>query len=383
MRYALFDMSSQATSFNFLLFCVISKSQCKAMGEKCHVVFKKGPNRGFKEPHDSPYSLEEKQFRMTHVMYPICTLMGLDYSTDAEILSGVDESHIFGHEGRICLRDILDQYERAPLFWPQPSDHAMAIVRKQFPEPPVVMTLRETYSSARNSEAQEWIKFAAYVYNTNNVVFVRDTERWNDDLVAREDPEWNLEPFTTFPLASMDVDIRLALYKHAKINFSVGGGCTTLLRLSKDIPYRTFKYMRDESKISESKHSHPLLGNAIHERDLDNPIIKAEMNKTRHVAVSRQYLEEQLRQGHDKLSFLNSEGSYTVLTFNDSGKNKKYKGAASLESLTNMGFPPGSQFPWHTENQKLVWELDTFENMRKEYDDWLKHYGSSVNLKDK
>ena len=294
MKYALYDMSMCPASYDFLTFCIVSKTQCKAMDEKCHIIFK----QDFTKPNRKPYPVKEKLFRMSHVLFPICTAMGLSYSTEGnmEVFPNIEESQML--RSKDCpyqLLQIINQYKETPLEWPQPSYRAIEIVQKEFPEPPVVITLRETYTEGRNSDIKEWNKFYDYVYGTNEIVFVRDTEKWNEDCVGIKD-------IPTFPVASIDLDIRLALYQHAKINFSVGGGPTILLHCSQEIPYITFKMLY--------------------------------------------------------------EG---------------YKSSAS-EFLTKMGFPPGSQFPWHTENQKVVWEDDTFENLKYEYDQWLNEPALSSDL---
>ncbi len=287
MKYALYDMSMCPASYDFLTFCIVAKAQCKAMNEKCHVIFK----QDFSKPNRKPYPVKEKMFRMSHVLFPICTAMGLSYSTEGsmEVFPNIEESQML--RSKDCpyqLLQILNQYKETPLEWPQPSERAKEMVRKEFPEPPVVITLRETYTEGRNSNLNEWLAFGDYVYESNEIVFVRDTSKWNELL---PDEEFSL--LSTFPIASIDLDIRLALYQHAKINFSVGGGPTILLHCSQEIPYRTFKMLY--------------------------------------------------------------EG---------------YKSSAS-EFLTKMGFPSGSQFPWHTKDQKVIWEDDTFENLKHEYDQWI------------
>ncbi len=278
MKNAIYDLRSMPASYDILTFLVVAKS--KGVD---HIIFipEFGPNR-------KPYSIDEKQFRLTHVLYPICSLMGLDYSIDSgKNLTEYGEIEWSDKPHFLC--ESLKEYKNNPnLHWPQPSGRAKEIVRKEFPEPPVVITLRETYTEGRNSSLNEWLAFGDYVYESNEIVFVRDTSKWNELL---PDEEFSL--LSTFPIASIDLDIRLALYQHAKINFSVGGGPTILLHYSQEIPYRTFKIAYDGYKSSSSKF------------------------------------------------------------------------------LTEMGFPPGSQFPWHTGNQKIVWGEDTYENLKREYDQWI------------
>ncbi len=358
MKYALFDLSLCAPAFDFVQFCIVSKAQCAAMGEECRIVFKKGPDQGFKEPNDKAYSVEEKKFRMNHILYPICTMMGLDYSTD--IFSDIEESQILNPEDNsyIFLR-LLNQYKKSPLFWPQPSDHAMEMVRKAFPELPVVITLRETYSEDRNSNVEEWIKFAQHVGKTNLVIFVRDTAKWSHALTYGD------VQYYTFSVASIDLDMRLALYKHAKINFSVGGGPTCLLRFSTDIPYRIFKMSTKDkfvkSIFSKIKELRPEKQKLIK----DSKIIHlSEESGGGHITFDFDEISELKKQGLTKFTVKDSKGNDQVIYLKD-----KYT-AASPTKLAEIGFPVGSQLPWHTENQKIIWEDDKFENLKREYDKW-------------
>ncbi len=288
MRYVIYDMSICPANFDFLTFCVVAKAQCAAMGEECYVIFKKGPNRGFREPNRKPYSLEEQEFRMGHVLYPICKAMGLNYSTEGtpDIFPNIDESQVLrSKDNPYQLLAILKEHRKgSKLEWPKPTQKALEMVRKEYPVKPIVITLRETYTEGRNSVLYEWMKFYDYICGYNNIVFIRDTAMWNESTASIKD-------IPVFPVASIDLDIRLALYHYAKMNYSVGGGPSILLHYSTTIPYRTFKMAFDGYKSS------------------------------------------------------------------------------SVEFLTQMEFPPGSQWPWATSNQKIIWELDTFENLKKEWGD--------------
>ncbi len=296
--YAVYDLQVDPVNFDVFTFLVVAKSE----GYN-HILFVPGYGDIFDKPNKKQYSNDEKKFRLAHILYAACTSLDLTFTIcssrdHAEALLYGAGDNIFPYaynidkpskETRVCsLSDILQQYEEHTLFWPQPSKHAEEIVQKEFPEPPVVITLRETYTEGRNSNLEEWLKFTDYVSKTNDVVFVRDTEKWNDGV-------YNPYPVEelTFPVASIDLDIRLALYQHAKINFSVGGGPTVLLHYSQKIPYRTFKIAYDGNQSSSS------------------------------------------------------------------------------EFLTKMGFPPGSQFPWHSKDQQIIWEDDTFGNLKRVYDQWI------------
>lgn len=83
---------------------------------------------------------------------------------------------------------------------------------------PVVITLREAiHWPHRNSNLDEWLKFARYLQRAGEtVIFVRDT--------AKADfPISNYE-FEIFPEASKNLDIRLALYEASKCSLFAANG---------------------------------------------------------------------------------------------------------------------------------------------------------------
>jgi hypothetical protein len=98
-----------------------------------------------------------------------------------------------------------------------PSNQAVTAIWEFIREkPPVTITLREAaYSSHRNSNLDEWLKFAEYLTaQGERVVFVRDTSHAMDKITGYE----------TCPAASVDIDVRLALYECAKCNLFVSNG---------------------------------------------------------------------------------------------------------------------------------------------------------------
>lgn len=102
-----------------------------------------------------------------------------------------------------------------------PSQAAVDLVAKTFGEDGIVtITLRETeLYPHRNSNLAEWLKVAGYLQQQGErVVFVRDT-------VTAHEP---IDGYETFPLASTDIDVRVALYDAARCNLFVSNGPATL-----------------------------------------------------------------------------------------------------------------------------------------------------------
>jgi hypothetical protein len=100
------------------------------------------------------------------------------------------------------------------------------------PKDVVTITLRECdYHPHRNSDLLVWYEFSKMLRaNGEHVVFVRDTAKANEPLTGCE----------TSPLASRDLDARMWLYEHAKLNFFVSNGPMMLAALTENVPYITF-----------------------------------------------------------------------------------------------------------------------------------------------
>jgi hypothetical protein len=89
-----------------------------------------------------------------------------------------------------------------------------------WPRTPVTITLRESDRQLhRNSNLEEWLKFAEYLARQGErVVIVRDTDKADEPFHGCE----------TCPEASKDIQARLSLYEQAKCNLFVSNGPATL-----------------------------------------------------------------------------------------------------------------------------------------------------------
>jgi hypothetical protein len=105
------------------------------------------------------------------------------------------------------------------------------------PKDVITITLREAeHWPHRNSNIEAWTKFAKYLVDKGErVIFVRDTAKANEPL----------EGFETCPEASIDLDKRMWLYDHAKLNMFVSNG-PHVLTLYNDKPWLTFIYIEDD-----------------------------------------------------------------------------------------------------------------------------------------
>lgn len=118
----------------------------------------------------------------------------------------------------------------------------------RYPRRPVVITLREApHWPHRNSNLDEWLKFARYLQrNGEEVVFVRDTAKADQPI-----PDYE---FDIYPEASRDLDIRLALYEQAKCSLFAANGPWNLavfgkwpwLMFNEALPDDPFEFNRPE-----------------------------------------------------------------------------------------------------------------------------------------
>ena len=99
---------------------------------------------------------------------------------------------------------------------------------------PVTITLREApHWKHRNSNLEAWLRFADDLQRRGQpVIFLRDTARANEPLPG----------YASCPIASWNVDLRMALYERARANLFVSNGPAGLA-LFGDRPYLYFLHI--------------------------------------------------------------------------------------------------------------------------------------------
>lgn len=110
----------------------------------------------------------------------------------------------------------------------------------------ITITLREALTFPhRNSDLIVWYEFAKLLQRRGErVIFVRDTAKADEPL----------GPMETFPQASRELDARMWLYEHSKLNFFVSNGPMMLAVMSEHIPYIGFVQPEEmDSKYDSNK----------------------------------------------------------------------------------------------------------------------------------
>ena len=223
------DLALTPVSYDAVTFLV--RAKLAAGDEPLHVVFV--PNEGGLgnvARHWGEHDASATLWRLWHIVVACCPLAGATVTVAAS-------------------RKQAELLKVDPYWWPKERAHFMAPLVDAFLEgqkipklkasvaarryvtlwnhrPYVTLTLREQNTHPeRNSNRQEWAKLAWYLRDGFEVVWLDDT---NNALCY---PSGNF--------AQLDVDLRLALYEGALMNFMGNNGPGILLQFS-DAPYRIF-----------------------------------------------------------------------------------------------------------------------------------------------
>ena len=187
MKTALYDLSNRPASFDYVTFL----STAKAYGcDHVRLVLK----NGWKKKN---YTLEQAKERYASIVEPAAALFGMSYSVgDRE---GVEYSHFFD----ACMKAYRD------------TGKAWKIIVPAEPKDYVTITLRKSRTPERDSNEEEWRKFARMV--ACKVIILRD---------------WDETP--------IDLHDRMRLYAGARMNFMVINGPLTLC-IHSDAPYLSMR----------------------------------------------------------------------------------------------------------------------------------------------
>lgn len=227
MKRAFYDFAVSPYSYDFVSFMVAAK------GHGCdEIVFV--PGRRMIRREDGTVeefqkcSVEEQAFRMKNLILPL--------ASKYRVCKDRAEAKHYWHPG--CFPDgyTVDRPKAAHMLrdvmtcgklYPLGADPAKIAQAKIFgmDESTIVITIRESFiKTERNSNTEQWVMAADWlVENGHKVVFIPDTDN----------------RFTTFgkhksiPEASVDVQLRLAIYHLAKLNMGVNNGPMALALYSR------------------------------------------------------------------------------------------------------------------------------------------------------
>jgi hypothetical protein len=205
-----YNLSKDSCGFDFhaWLVNVCLVAQEYGVTERLQIYFYPGADGDIDQALNSP--LRKQMFEK--VMRPMLAMVGAVES------DGKFPGNVLDASTNYAYRNVIAMYNRgAKLPKLRASAQNCERVRELIGNDAVVsITLREAkYQPHRNSNLPEWLKFADWLKERGEqVVFVRDTDKAEEEL----------EGYDTLPEASLDLDVRMALYQQAKMNYFVSNG---------------------------------------------------------------------------------------------------------------------------------------------------------------
>ena len=135
------------------------------------------------------------------------------------------------------------------------SEGAKILINNLFDDNVITISLRSSkYQLKRNSNLDEWYKVYQELKKTKfrPIVIPCFEDYMGDKTFAKYD--WEI-----FPPATIDLDLKLALYEKAFDNLCINNGVSTVLILS-DCRYKYFKYVTEGIDITQPKHHKATMG---------------------------------------------------------------------------------------------------------------------------
>lgn len=281
---AFYDFEVSPIAFDFAVFAILAEMERERRGaQSIHFVFVPGANDGFRSD-DIEYDSRNKEWRLRNIILPICSMLPVrtettccltrEHALDIEANLAAPAFPIdytvaipIGQFGWSSLTAAVARGEQLPSF--RASPQAMDYMGKWLLAhtnglKPVCITLREsTHYAARNSNIGAWLEFARWLDpQVYHPVFVRDTER------TFEVPGAEFDALTVCPIASVNLELRMALYEQSWLCMMVLNGPGELCRLSNSIRYLFFDMVTEEipgsTKIYHAAQGFKVDGNLSH-----------------------------------------------------------------------------------------------------------------------
>lgn len=243
--YAIYDLGRAPITFDVMNFFAFAHTWTLRSGfAGYHVVFVLGQGDGFRDmtPKDKALDRDEKMWRLRHVLLPHAAIAKACVGVSVierrveltRLMQSLHPQQVFPPNYKVEAPNNL--FLLPQLFSLKPTAEELdvfrpgaAAVRKvdewlgnRVPGgPPVVFTLRTSRTEAgRNSRIPEWVAAAKAIRERGHpVVIVPDT-----DLVTAGTDAAMFEDFPVFGIGAVDLELRVALFRRAYLNFADNGG---------------------------------------------------------------------------------------------------------------------------------------------------------------
>ncbi|ESP90414.1 hypothetical protein [Pseudoalteromonas luteoviolacea] len=271
--YAIYDLGSSIATFDATNFAVLAEAKRIELGKK-HIHFIVVPKRNFQQSIrlHAVHAEDDVNWRVNHILNPlfqcIKSTTGISYLNAREELSGIlgESAHVFPSnfslqhtQPQMGYPEIIAQTQKgvdvahleAPATAKRLVDNYIQhhCADKQI----ITITMREyNMHEQRNSSADGWSKFLAELDTDKYYpIIIRDTYQATTPIAE------SLSHIEQFPLASMDLTVRVALYQRAFLNFSIPTGPAYMFYFIKPCPSIVFRTFNEEhfstSKVTVEK----------------------------------------------------------------------------------------------------------------------------------
>ncbi len=266
-----YDLSVAPITFDFASYLAAAEIERRLRGLDCIDVFiVMGPHDGVREEtpeYEAAVDRNSRVWRVRHILLPILAFLPTVRSTfvcgthqQAEALIARDSRYLYPQDYRVFLprspdkRVLLDHARAGVPIWPlfRATEQGRKLAREFLEREakgrkPIVITLRNYgYTPQRNSRNADWLAFADGLdLDRYAPIFVHDAE------TVMQPPPADFSRHLVCEAASVNLEIRMALYEAAWLNMALMAGPTELCWYNEKARYLLFIAVGSASVQSE------------------------------------------------------------------------------------------------------------------------------------
>ena len=239
-----YDLSTSAITFDFASYLAAAEVERRLRGlEGINVIVVMGPHGGVRQEtpaYEAAVSRDARLWRIRHMLLPMLAFLPTIRAVSicatreqAEALISTDPRKIYPSDYRVSLprqpeKRVIQDHARAGVpIWPmfRATDHGRRMVseyleREVKGRKTIVITLRNYgFTPQRNSRNADWLAFADSLDPTRYApIFIHDAE------TVMQPPPADFSRHLVFDAASVNLEIRMALYETAWLNMAMMAG---------------------------------------------------------------------------------------------------------------------------------------------------------------
>ena len=250
-QVVVWDFNNKPATFDFAPFLAHAETFARNNGKETlfvYFVMNKGNESLGENSYDDIVDKDSQKWRFNNIIiplvnvYPACVgysvlSKGASITPYLEAKSVFPEGYSDSFDPPISDSEIYDALELNIFTGFKPSTQSLRYIKKWHQSkgiktPIVCITLRQyDYDKSRNSDIAAWVQFAAWVFERGYTpVFIPDTDAcWESSEL--------IDKYHVFNEGCWNLELRLALYELAYVNYFYCNGCAYLATLSRTIRY--------------------------------------------------------------------------------------------------------------------------------------------------